>query len=176
MRQNAQKDGEKAPLTRMESAQVLLESIIPYQINRLTFRMNQLLNKDLRAHGLSISNWRVLAVLDHNSEATVNELAAYAMIEQSTLSRMLRRMELDGLLQSHVGANDGRVRSISLTEAGKRKYDEVRAVTLAHTARIVHGLTAQERSVLRRQVSMMLRNVETLDLDMFENEQAEDLS
>ena len=142
------------------SAQLLLNSIIPYQINLLSYRMNRLLDQELRTHDLSISCWRIMAVLDFNASATVNELARYALIEQSTLSRILRRMEADGLLVIQVPREDGRVRFVSLTEAGRSKYDTVRSVTMKHVSRIVDGFSREERAILMSFISRMQVNVE----------------
>ncbi len=139
---------------------IVLERIIPYLANRLTFRMNQLLKKDLREHGLSIANWRILAVLDSNLNATVNELAAYAMIEQPTLSRLIIKMEEDGLLKRRQAEGDGRFRSISLTAEGRRKYQSVRALALAHTQRAITGLTQSERDDFVRTINKMRENPE----------------
>lgn len=143
---------------------VVLERILPYLANRLTFRMNQLLNKDLRKHGLTIANWRVLAVLDFNEKASVNELAAYAMIEQSTLSRLITRMEADGLVQRERVDSDGRIRSISMTAPGRRKYETVRALTLAHAERATTGLSDEDKRIFERIISVMRSNLDTYPL------------
>lgn len=150
---------------RGQSAQLLLESIIPYQVNRLSYRMNRLLDQDLRQHDLSISSWRVMAVLDFNEQATVGELARYAMIEQSTLSRMLQRMEANNLIHSRRTEGDGRLRSIHLTPLGREKYDAVREVTLKHVGRIVDGFSREEKATLMDFIGRMQHNVETLATD-----------
>ncbi len=147
------------------SAKLLLDSIIPYQINRLSHRMNKLLDQELRAHGLSMSIWRIMAVLDFNSTVTVNELARYAMIEQSTLSRMIQRMEAAGLLVSQKSSEDGRVRSITLTTEGYRQFDMVQVVTMKHTGRIVAGFSRVERAQLMSLIARMQENIEALNVE-----------
>ncbi|MCR9220133.1 MAG: MarR family transcriptional regulator [Alphaproteobacteria bacterium] len=142
------------------SERVLLESILPYQMNCVTFRMNQLLNRDLRRLGLAISNWRLLAVLDHNETASINELAAYAMLEQPTVSRLIARMEEDGLVRRDRVDADGRVRAISMTEAGRALYEKVRAITLAHAERALSDFTAAEKQALERMIARMRENIE----------------
>jgi MarR family transcriptional regulator, organic hydroperoxide resistance regulator len=164
-RNRAEADIGQAP-DRLSRADLVLEGILPYQLNRLTFHMNRLLNKDLRRQGLSIGNWRVLAVLDFNEKATVNELADYAMIEQPTVSRLIARMEKDGLLRRDRIARDGRVRSISLTAAGREKYEAVRAMTLAHAERALRGLSDEDKQTLRRSVATMQRNLKTQKIDL----------
>lgn len=137
----------------------ILENIIPYNINRLTYKMNRLLERDLNAQGLSISAWRVLAVLDGTSTATVNDLAVFAMIEQSTLSRLLRRMEEKSLIVITPSPDDGRVRDIRLTDTGRETYRRLEAITLRHVRRITNGLSPADLKRLLGYVRHMRKNV-----------------
>ncbi len=147
-----------------ETNGLLLDSIIPYQINRLCYRMNRLLNQELKTQGLSISNWRVMAALDFDSSITVNELADYAMIEQSTLSRMLQRMEANGLVEVKHASTDARMRVIFLTALGRERFHAVRDVTLRHVKRVIHGLSEGEQIQLIRFISRMQANLEFIDI------------
>lgn len=146
-------------------AQLLLDSIIPYQINLLSYRMNRLLDQDLRAQGMSISVWRIMAVLDYSSEMNVKDLAQYAMIEQSTLSRMLKKLVADGLVENRRSGGDGRVHAITLTESGRQRYHTIRDVALAHVGRITRGFSAKERAQLAHYVKRMQQNLEGTELD-----------
>jgi|SRR5690554_6170257 len=139
---------------------IILDNILPYLINRLSFRMNRLLNRDLRAHGLGISDWRVLAVLDAVGSATINELAAYAMIEQSTLSRLVMRMEKQGLVKRARTHPDGRTVTVSMTKKGRATYEKLRALSLAHAERILMGFSEAEKANLKHAVKRMTRNLE----------------
>ncbi|MDF1749030.1 MAG: MarR family transcriptional regulator [Alphaproteobacteria bacterium] len=147
-----------------EKPDIVLERILPYLMNCLTFRLNQLLNQDLRKHGLTISNWRILAVLDVNETASINELVEYAMIEQSTVSRLIMRMEEDGLVRRDRIDEDGRVRSISMTEEGRAKYAIVEQITLSHSERALIGLSGSEKAILEGLISKMRHNIETYPL------------
>lgn len=142
----------------------VLENILPYLINRLTFRMNRLLNEDLRARGLSMSHWRVLAVLDSAKYATVNDLAAYAMIEQSTLSRLVMRMEEQGLVRRERTEPDGRIVTVSMTCEGRITFEKVLAVSLAHSERVVMGFSSNEKAALKKAVRRMTRNLEAYSI------------
>lgn len=144
-------------------AQLLLDSIIPYQINQLAHNMNRILDLELRSQGLSISMWRIMAALDFNAAVPVKDLARHAMIEQSTLSRILKKMQAEGLLENKKSEVDGRVHKIMLTEAGRHRYGAVREITMRHVGRIVHGFDAQERADLARYIARMQSNL-TADL------------
>jgi len=132
-----------------------------------------LLNQDLRKHGLTIANWRLLAVLDANETASINELVSYAMIEQSTVSRLIARMEEDDLVNRDRIDEDGRVRSISMTEVGRRKYQTVQEITLAHAERALIGLSQAEKDTLERLIATMRRNLELHDLKPSDEDECE---
>lgn len=90
----------------------------PYLMNRLMHRYNQTLLAKINDMGLSVPKMRALAALAAQDELTVNELTAYAVSEQSTMSRMLDQMERDDLISRRISENDSRARRISLTPAG----------------------------------------------------------
>lgn len=158
---------DPAAKRRLDSAEakLLLNSILPYQINRLSYQMNRLLDQELRLHGLSISDWRIMAVLDYNASITVNDLAFYAMIEQSTLSRILKRMEAEGLLVKRQSAQDKRVRAIELTEAGRARYDTVRTVAMTHVGHVVSDLSQDERAQLSNFVARMQDSLKSVRIE-----------
>lgn len=150
-------DGLQAP--RDDDGGIILERILPYLTNRLAHHMNLRLAQDLRPYGLSISNWRVLAVLAVNEKATVNELSAYAMVVQPTMSRLIDRMVAEGLLDRRYGENDGRVRTISLTPLGWEKYRSVQETVLSHTRTILSGLDENDRTEFFRLLQKMTDNI-----------------
>lgn len=146
-------------------AQLLLDSIIPYQINQLSYRMNQLLDKELKTHGLSISVWRIMAVLDYSAATNVKDLAQYAMIEQSTLSRMLKKLVVDGFVENKKSDGDGREHSIKLTDLGRQRYSTIRDVTMKHVGRIICDFSGKERTELMQYVARMQQNLEAVNFD-----------
>lgn len=156
----------EATSVRDGSDGIVLEEILPYLINRLTFRMNRLLNRDLRTYGLTISHWRVLAVLASARSVTINDLAAYAMIEQSTLSRLVMRMEADGLVGRERGEPDGRVVTVSMTARGRETYEQVRALSIAHARRVTMGFSEPEQAGLKQAIRQMIENLDRYPVAM----------
>lgn len=142
--------------------EILLDSIIPYLINRLAFQMNRLLSKDLRKQGLQISHWRIFAVLDTAKQSTINELSAYAMIEQPTVSRLVARMEERGLVRRERIDSDGRVVRVSVTDEGRRTYGRARALALAHADRALTGMDEREKQRFRDSLLRVVGNLEKI--------------
>ncbi|MEC7763250.1 MAG: MarR family transcriptional regulator [Pseudomonadota bacterium] len=138
---------------------VVLERILPYLLNRTTFQLNQLLKADLKPYDLSISNWRVLAVVATNDAVTMNKIAMYAMIEQPTASRMVDRLEADGLILRRDAETDRRFRSLALTDAGRKAYEAVRDLAFAHTTRALDGLSDEERDAFTKTLMRIEANL-----------------
>ena len=145
--------------------QVLLDTVLPYLVNRVSHHMTRGLARDLAARGLTISHWRVLAVLDARRVSPIGELAEYAMIEQSTLSRLVGRMARAGLVKRRPGATDGRQTEVALTEKGARTFAQIRPLALAHTDHALAGLSNRDIATFRRVALRILGNIETVAAD-----------
>ncbi len=86
----------------------------------------------LKARGVAVPVWRVVATL-HGSAGgeTVGALAAACLMQQPTMTKLLDRMEEDGLVRRH---REGRQTRIRLTQAGAALADALVAEARAHEA------------------------------------------
>ena len=76
-----------------------LNHFAPYLLNRLSARWNGDLQDVLKGLDLSTTQFRALAVLTVASGITVNDLAVFAVTEQSTMSRTLDILEDQDLIR-----------------------------------------------------------------------------
>ena len=87
------------------------------------------LDRELGAnHDLSASEFEVLQQLSESDECSMRMtlLAESAHLTQSALSRLVSRLERDGLLTRKTCDNDRRALFVALTEEGRRRYAEAR--------------------------------------------------
>ena len=70
-------------------AEMGLENFAPYLMNRLMGRYNAALREEMAKLGLTTTQMRSLAVLSVLDGILIRELAVYAVVQQSTLSRGL---------------------------------------------------------------------------------------
>ncbi len=81
----------------------------------------------------------------------LNELNDHVLLSQSSLSRMVERLEKRGLVERTTAPEDGRGVLLSLTEAGKELQREVGRSHVRDIAGIVKpALTPAEQRELRR--------------------------
>lgn len=80
------------------------------------------------AHDLSASEFEVLQQLSEADECSLRmtALAESAHLSQSALSRLVTRLERDGLLARKACEHDRRAQFVALTDAGRRRYAEAR--------------------------------------------------
>jgi DNA-binding MarR family transcriptional regulator len=101
-------------------------------------RVNATLTKALdaeleAAHGLPLSSYEVLMHLDDadGQRMRMSDLAAMVILSRSGLTRLVDRLERDGLIERVSCDSDARGSFASLTAAGRRKLAAARATHLA---------------------------------------------
>lgn len=136
-----------------------LDHFAPYLINRISARWNTDLQAQLKEHGLTTLQMRVLAILTVMAGSTVNEVAVFAVTEQSTMSRTLDGMERDGLVRRKSRRGDARVRELHLTEKGREAFREIWPIMYELLKRMFAGFSDTEYETLIGLLTRVLRNI-----------------
>jgi len=80
-------------------------------------------------HGLGVTEFEVLewlATVDHNDQRRMQELADAVHLSQSALSRLIGRLEANGLVTRSICDTDRRGIYTHLTDAGRTRYEAAR--------------------------------------------------
>jgi DNA-binding MarR family transcriptional regulator len=102
------------------------------------------IDRVLHPHGLGASDFEVLDVLASQSpgdgdHCRVHDLAGRIHLSQSALSRLIGRLERDGLVERSVCADDRRGIRVSVTHRGRELHAEVLPLQRAALARMLDG-------------------------------------
>ena len=100
-----------------------LDNFAPYLMNRIMGRYNADLRQQTATMGLTTPKMRTLAVLSVMDGLLIRELAVYAVVELSTLSRALDQLEAQGLVQRVPDPSDNRASRVSITPAGRDVFE-----------------------------------------------------
>jgi DNA-binding MarR family transcriptional regulator len=124
--------------------------------SRLAARLiTQFLDQQLAPAGLTIAQLGLMAQIATSTDDTLGALARRTGLEQSTLSRNLRNLENEGLVEIAVVDGDLRRRMVWLTEAGARRLE--RAIPVWRRAHAM--LTRHFSPVLARQLADAAQSV-----------------
>lgn len=133
-----------------------------YLLNRLVSRYNSIIDARLRAIGLDIPSWRVLMILGEKSPRGAREIAEAAVINLSTMTRIIQRMTAAGLVTTTPSAEDARVTSVALAPAGDARLADARRATAPVYEHLVAGLRADEFEQLIALLGRLHDNLEPL--------------
>lgn len=131
-----------------------------YLLNRAASRYNVVIETELRRIGIDIPTWRVLMILGEHEPLAVGQVAKSAVINLSTMMRIVERMTKAGLIETSPSESDGRVTQIALTAQGREKLAVARVTTAPIYEKIVRGFSATDFS---RMLDMLGRLYDNLD-------------
>ena len=112
----------------------------------------------LAAVGGSRPTWLVLLSLKTAGHRTQGALAEAVGIRQPTLSHHLDGMEREGLVRRERTADNRRVQTVTVTEAGEALFLRLRRAAGAFDGRLRAGLDDGEVAELRRLLAQLAEN------------------
>lgn len=136
-----------------------LTNFAPYLMNRIMGRYNASLRAEIAELGLTIPKMRSLAVLSVIDGPLIGELAVYAVVEQSTLSRALDQLVSDGLVRRETHAEDSRAARVFITESGRAAFETLWPHMADNYGRMFRGISEEERRAFVGTLQKILANV-----------------
>jgi DNA-binding MarR family transcriptional regulator len=140
-----------------------LDHFLPYRLSILSNKVSDAIARHYSDRfGLSVPEWRVMAVLGQSPGLSARDVAARTAMDKVQVSRAvatlvnLRRVQRDG------DEADGRVTRLSLTPKGRAIYDEIVPLALHLEAVLLAALSSAERETLDRLMDKLGRQVNSL--------------
>ncbi len=148
------------PFGNPSSEDFRLDAYPFYLLNRAASRYNVVIESELRRIGIDIPTWRVLMILGETQPLAIGQVAKSAVINLSTMMRIVERMMKADLIETKPSETDGRVKEIALTPHGATKLDEARTVTAPLYEKIIKGFSAQDFSFMLQILDRLHDNLE----------------
>jgi len=144
------------------------EARIPFEIEKHFFfwftqvlsRRDRQLNDALKPLGVRVPEWRVLGLLYSRRGLSMTEVADFAGIEPTTLSRSVAGMVKDGLLMRVADTGDKRVTRLALTAAGTKLAERVLPIVFRLNETVVAGMPEALIDLLRWALARMRDNLD----------------
>lgn len=104
----------------------------------------------VRARGLKVPEWRILACLSDTDGQMVTQLSQLSLIEQSHLTKIIDQMAVKGLVKRRSDARDRRRVRVYLTESGRALGLELVEAARAHEHAIITQMRPGEAALLKQ--------------------------
>jgi DNA-binding MarR family transcriptional regulator len=140
---------------RTTSTRPDLASHLRHTIARAARRLRQEAGAEL-----SPSLTAALSTVDRHGPLTPSEVAARERIQRPTVTRLLARLEEQGLIERMTDPGDRRSSFVTTTPAGRALLEELRTRKTAFLAERLEGLDPEERATLERAADILERVLE----------------
>ena len=135
-----------------------VDQYLPYLLARASAQISAQFHGQVKEAGLTVPQWRVLATLSDQAQMPVGELAVATLTEQSTLTKVLDRMQNDGLISRSICISDKRRILISSTRAGKARVKKLLKAANQHQAQLLIPLGSEQALCLRDTLGKLIQS------------------
>jgi len=143
--------------TLRTDASALIETCVGLHSRLAARRITQFLDHDLENAGVSVAQLGLMAQIAVSSDDTLGALAKRTGLEQSTLSRNLRTLEDQGLIEIVTTEKDLRRRAVWLTETGARRLEAAIPVWRRAQAKLSRQLSPDLARRLAKEAEALVR-------------------
>jgi DNA-binding MarR family transcriptional regulator len=124
---------------------LVLQEFLPYRLSVLSNRLSAAIAEMYsRPFGLSIPEWRVMAVLALDSGLSAAEVAERTAMDKVAVSRAVARLLSTGRARRETAAGDRRRSVLGLTAEGRRIYRRIAPALRSYEAKLLAGFGAAE--------------------------------
>ena len=141
-----------------------LERFVPYRLSVLTNTVSGAIGRLYGARfGLTIAEWRVLAVLGRFAPLSAGEVALRTAMDKVRVSRAVAKLIGRALVDHARDGADRRRAKLALSAAGRKIHDAIVPMALAKESELLAGLSRAERAQLDRLLDRLTARAAALD-------------
>src|SRR5712692_2707000 len=127
-------------------------------LRMVTRAVTQLYDDALPPSGLRVTQFSILATIARMGEANLKQLEDTLAIDQTTLTRSLNLLELDGVIE-RASPPDGRIKAMRLTSKGRRGLEAARPLWAQAQAKVLHELGTKAWADAQRRLTHLFHVV-----------------
>jgi DNA-binding MarR family transcriptional regulator len=143
--------------------ELILEDFLPYRLSVLSHTISTTIAKVYdKRFGLSIPEWRVIAILGRFPGLSAVEVADRTMMDKVAVSRAVTKLIRNGRIDRQFADADRRRSILNLTEAGRRVHDEIAPLALAFEAELLQDIGADDLSAFNLVIERLLERAHRL--------------
>lgn len=140
-----------------------LEEFLPYRLSILSNTVSRAIASSYSERfELSISEWRVIAVLSRFPGISAAQVAERTAMDKVAVSRAVSRLVDAGRVQRDFADADRRRSILALTKDGHAIYKEIRPIALHYEDTLLKGLSETEKQQLDALLTKLINAAENL--------------
>ncbi len=109
----------------------------------------------IKGLGLTLTQFDVLATLGNQPPMSCKQLGEKTLVTKGTLTGVLERLEVKGLIQRQANAEDARSQLIGLTQEGQALFEKVFPVHLEYLNKAFTKLSPEQLKQLEESLKLL---------------------
>ena len=142
------------------------EWFLPLRLPLLANRLTRMMARACRSLGLSAPGWRIVALLAQSGGMPRRDILTRCGMDKVRLSRVARRLRIQGYIEQRNVADDRRQVILELTPRGKEICQHVMRVMLDLQATLLGRIGSEEYNVFERVLDRFESQVKTAECDL----------
>ena len=138
----------------------MLDQEVHFLLLRAHHYSHKYITKRTQELGLYPGQPKILEYLLEHDGCIAREICESCVLDKSTMTSLLSRMESQGLIVREESCQDKRAVHICLTEQGRAMADAVKVIFRAADAQTLQGIPETERKMLTRLLQTAILNLE----------------
>jgi DNA-binding MarR family transcriptional regulator len=142
-----------------------LAQFLPYQLSITSNAVSGRIAVEYRTRfGLSVPEWRVMAVLGDAGAMTQRDLTRRTLMDKVAVNRACKVLEERELASRTPNANDGRSHLLELTEEGRKVYAQIMPLAVEMEKQLFASFSRDEIDQFRHLLEKVRGQVEEFEL------------
>ena len=136
-----------------------LDQFLPYLVHRVGAQLADGFGVEFDGAGVSLQEWRVLAVLNEYGPQAMGDIARRTSITPATMTRLIGAMESRALVRRERPVANQRTVYVRLLEDGRAVVDRLIPVISEYERSIASCFSGAELQMLKSLLARLFRNV-----------------
>ena len=143
--------------------ELILEDFLPYRLSVLSHTISTTIARVYeKRFGVSIPEWRVIAILGRYPGLSAVEVAERTMLDKVAVSRAVTKLIKNGRIDRQFADADRRRSILNLSADGRGVHDEIAPLALAFEHDLLQGISEQEYDDFNTVVERLLARAQLL--------------
>ena len=151
-------------MKKQSSPRLTLERFAPY---RLSILSNQVSSNIAAAYrdkfALSVTEWRIMAVLGEYPGVSGEEVSLKTQIEKSILSRAIQKLLKRNLIERSTDQADRRRQILTLSELGEDIYNQIVPLSLDYEKKLLACFNAKEQALFSSLIDRLYQHAKSVE-------------
>ncbi len=144
-------------------SELILEEFLPYRLAVLSHTVSTTIAKVYeKKFGVSIPEWRVIAILGRFAGLSAVEVADRTMLDKVAVSRAVSKLIKNGRIDREFADADRRRSILNLSPAGQQVHNEIAPLALAFEHELLQGISEADYDAFNSVVERLLAGAQQL--------------